>query len=454
MTQQQRPAELRHHRLCKLIERVGDDRDLESVSRPIEKFDRARQRLQRIRSRPGSSPVESDAPPRMPSRSRIRSSYTGTSRVVLRNASIPVRSATPIQISGIRTPSRSRHSTSITVPHRCTRNLSPTEKSAAMVDEAFVVVSIEVQSIFGARGTLLTSRSTSTDRARHGHPVDRNQRTRESCRAHGGSGDCGCIRALRLGPDRDFVQRCRRRRADRHRNEDPPDVRVFSLDTGRLHPETYRFIERVREHYNMRIEMLLPDAQDVQDLVSRKGLFSFYRDGHQECCSIRKIKPLRRHLAAWMLGSPASVATRASRASKCRLSRTIAAFLDGRSPHRQIQSARGVDVGRRLGLHPRERRPLQPAARRGIHEHRLRAVHASGRSSRARTQRALVVGGCGRQRVRPARPECARGQIRRVVVRADAACVTSHDQPQDHLRQKNPCRTDSRVANAATSKNA
>ncbi len=83
------------------------------------------------------------------------------------------------------------------------------------------------------------------------------------------------------------------------------DVRVFSLDTGRLHPETYRFIERVREHYNIPIEMLLPDAHDVQDLVTRKGLFSFYRDGHQECCAIRKIKPLRRHLAgldAWITG--------------------------------------------------------------------------------------------------------------------------------------------------------
>src|SRR5262249_22277806 len=83
------------------------------------------------------------------------------------------------------------------------------------------------------------------------------------------------------------------------------DVQVFSLDTGRLHPETYRFIERVRDHYGIRIDLLSPDPQDVQDLVRRKGLFSFYRDGHQECCSIRKIKPLRRHLAglnAWITG--------------------------------------------------------------------------------------------------------------------------------------------------------
>jgi phosphoadenosine phosphosulfate reductase len=84
-----------------------------------------------------------------------------------------------------------------------------------------------------------------------------------------------------------------------------PQVHIFSLDTGRLHPETYRFIERIREHYDVEIELLSPNADDVQDLVRRKGLFSFYKDGHQECCAIRKIKPLRRHLSkldAWITG--------------------------------------------------------------------------------------------------------------------------------------------------------
>ena len=81
--------------------------------------------------------------------------------------------------------------------------------------------------------------------------------------------------------------------------------KVFTLDTGRLHPETYRFIDRVREHYGLDIEILFPDTQAVQDLVSRKGLFSFYRDGHEECCGIRKVEPLRRKLStldAWITG--------------------------------------------------------------------------------------------------------------------------------------------------------
>ena len=82
-------------------------------------------------------------------------------------------------------------------------------------------------------------------------------------------------------------------------------VKVFSLDTGRLHPETYRFIDQVREHYSLPIEILSPDHSKLEPFVKEKGLFSFYKDGHGECCGIRKIEPLRRKLAtvsAWATG--------------------------------------------------------------------------------------------------------------------------------------------------------
>jgi phosphoadenosine phosphosulfate reductase len=84
-----------------------------------------------------------------------------------------------------------------------------------------------------------------------------------------------------------------------------PKVKVFSLDTGRLHAETYRFIEQVRNHYRIELDILSPDAFSIQDLVRRKGLFSFYQDGHHECCGIRKVEPLKRKLAtldAWITG--------------------------------------------------------------------------------------------------------------------------------------------------------
>ena len=83
------------------------------------------------------------------------------------------------------------------------------------------------------------------------------------------------------------------------------DIPVFSLDTGRLHPETYRFIEKVRKHYQIEIELLTPDRAVLDSFVKNKGLFSFYEDGHQECCGIRKVEPLKRkltHLDAWITG--------------------------------------------------------------------------------------------------------------------------------------------------------
>ncbi|HET7540436.1 MAG TPA: phosphoadenylyl-sulfate reductase [Polyangiaceae bacterium] len=80
---------------------------------------------------------------------------------------------------------------------------------------------------------------------------------------------------------------------------------VFTLDTGRLHPETYRFIEKVRSHYGVNIELMSPAAEPLQALVEKKGLFSFYEDGHGECCGIRKLEPMRRALEkrrAWITG--------------------------------------------------------------------------------------------------------------------------------------------------------
>jgi phosphoadenosine phosphosulfate reductase len=83
------------------------------------------------------------------------------------------------------------------------------------------------------------------------------------------------------------------------------DIQIFSLDTGRLHPETYRFIEKVRKHYQVEIELLTPDRNVLDSFVKNKGLFSFYEDGHHECCGIRKVEPLNRkqaNLDAWITG--------------------------------------------------------------------------------------------------------------------------------------------------------
>ncbi|PCJ26107.1 MAG: phosphoadenylyl-sulfate reductase [SAR86 cluster bacterium] len=84
---------------------------------------------------------------------------------------------------------------------------------------------------------------------------------------------------------------------------DPPAV--FTLDTGRLHPETYQFLELVRKHYSLPLETLHPDPKKLEKLIKNKGLYSFYEDGHEECCGIRKVEPLRAKLStldAWITG--------------------------------------------------------------------------------------------------------------------------------------------------------
>ena len=82
-------------------------------------------------------------------------------------------------------------------------------------------------------------------------------------------------------------------------------LRVFCLDTGRMHPETLELLERCRTEFGMALEVFAPDAAQVEALVAAKGLFSFRHDGHKECCGIRKVAPLRRALAtapAWITG--------------------------------------------------------------------------------------------------------------------------------------------------------
>jgi len=80
---------------------------------------------------------------------------------------------------------------------------------------------------------------------------------------------------------------------------------VFCLDTGRLHEETYRFLDRVRAFHGIEIQVMTPLADPLQALVRKKGLFSFFEDGHGECCGIRKVEPMKRALAplrAWATG--------------------------------------------------------------------------------------------------------------------------------------------------------
>lgn len=86
-----------------------------------------------------------------------------------------------------------------------------------------------------------------------------------------------------------------------------PRVRVFTLDTGRLPPETYALFEEVRERYGIEVEVEYPDTSGVAELVTREGPNLMYRgvDLRLACCDVRKVQPLKRKLAtldAWVAG--------------------------------------------------------------------------------------------------------------------------------------------------------
>jgi len=86
-----------------------------------------------------------------------------------------------------------------------------------------------------------------------------------------------------------------------------PQVRVFTLDTGRLPAETYSLFERIRERYGIQVEFEFPDRLEVERLMKQHGPNLMYRslDLRLECCEVRKVEPLKRKLAtldAWVAG--------------------------------------------------------------------------------------------------------------------------------------------------------
>lgn len=102
------------------------------------------------------------------------------------------------------------------------------------------------------------------------------------------------------------------------------NVRVFTLDTGRLHQETYETIARVRERFGIEVEVMFPDRDAVERLVRSKGPNSFYESvaNRKECCAIRKVEPLRRVLRtadAWVTGMRREQSTTRSELRKVEL---------------------------------------------------------------------------------------------------------------------------------------
>ncbi len=85
------------------------------------------------------------------------------------------------------------------------------------------------------------------------------------------------------------------------------DIKVVTLDTGRLFEETYKVFNFTIEKYKKSIKTYYPDTKSIENLVSQKGPYSFYEsiENRKECCNIRKVEPLQRALKGmkcWVTG--------------------------------------------------------------------------------------------------------------------------------------------------------
>ena len=86
-----------------------------------------------------------------------------------------------------------------------------------------------------------------------------------------------------------------------------PKTRIFTLDTGRLFPETYSLIERTNMTYGIRIQLFYPDYRRLEQMVNENGVNLFYEsiEKRRLCCHIRKLEPLKRAfvgLKVWICG--------------------------------------------------------------------------------------------------------------------------------------------------------
>jgi phosphoadenosine phosphosulfate reductase len=86
-----------------------------------------------------------------------------------------------------------------------------------------------------------------------------------------------------------------------------PDTQIFTLDTGRVFPETYDLMARTNEKYSIKLKVYFPDAARVENMVNKKGINLFYEsvENRKLCCQIRKVEPLKRAfqgLDVWICG--------------------------------------------------------------------------------------------------------------------------------------------------------
>jgi len=85
------------------------------------------------------------------------------------------------------------------------------------------------------------------------------------------------------------------------------DSNIFTLDTGRLHPETYNVMDETNLKYNVKLNVIFPKNEDVEKLYQTQGINGHFEsiENRKNCCGIRKMEPLKRALKplkVWFTG--------------------------------------------------------------------------------------------------------------------------------------------------------
>ena len=86
-----------------------------------------------------------------------------------------------------------------------------------------------------------------------------------------------------------------------------PEIEIFSIDTGRLHQETYDLIEKLQWRYRRTLRLVHPRAEALEHFTTERGVNGFYRslEARLSCCEVRKVEPFKRAIAgyaAWVTG--------------------------------------------------------------------------------------------------------------------------------------------------------
>ena len=86
-----------------------------------------------------------------------------------------------------------------------------------------------------------------------------------------------------------------------------PTIEIFTLDTGRLFPETYDLMSKNQKRYQVNFKIYYPNTQAVEEMVKARGINLFYEsvENRKMCCGIRKVEPFQRAVAnvdAWISG--------------------------------------------------------------------------------------------------------------------------------------------------------